>query len=110
MERISAFGKSRISAATNVTERCGLIEPPRKKPLRGYVLTPCTCVKQTTGRACAVEANVVRVRGCLCNISLLSVPQNGVFSSAALSVWTICEVCLTSNWVNEAVISTPTVV
>ena len=30
----------RIPAATNVTERCGLIEPLRKKQLRGYILTP----------------------------------------------------------------------
>ena len=32
----------RMSAATNVTQRCGLIEPLRKKPPRGYLLTPYT--------------------------------------------------------------------
>ena len=32
----------RISTATNVTERCGLIKPLRKKTLRGHILTPCT--------------------------------------------------------------------
>ena len=30
----------RITAATNVTDRWDLIEPLRKKPLLGYVLTP----------------------------------------------------------------------
>ena len=35
----------RISAATNVTERCGLI-----KPLRGYILTPYTSLPFTDNR------------------------------------------------------------
>ena len=35
----------RISAATNGTEGCGLIEPLRKKPLRGYILTLYTSLE-----------------------------------------------------------------
>ena len=35
------------SAATNLTERCGLIEPLRERPLRGYILTPYTSLIKT---------------------------------------------------------------
>ena len=41
----------RISAATNLTERCGLIKPLRKKSLRGFILTPYTSLAITSTSA-----------------------------------------------------------
>ena len=46
----------RIPAATTVTERCGLIEPLRKKTLHGYIITPYTSlvIYHTTAVECCV--------------------------------------------------------